>query len=134
MLKASSKSSPDVVSRNVVSPFDHSLSSAADRFAHIWNPDNMQLDSVASPLRFLENFHVSPAAQSRFKRKCFLSIYQSAHFTEEKLSSFERDSFRSQWRQFARDFVSIKEANHANARQKFVGESGFAAPLQPAMM
>jgi hypothetical protein len=92
MLKASSKSAPDVISRNVVSAFDHSLSSAADRFAHIWNPDKMQLDSVASPLRFLENFHVSPAAQSRFKRKCFLSIYQSAHFTEEKLSSFERDS------------------------------------------
>jgi hypothetical protein len=106
MLKASSKSAPDVISRNVVSAFDHSLSSAADRFAHIWNPDKMQLDSVASPLRFLENFHVSPAAQSRFKRKCFLSIYQSAHFTEEKLSSFERDSFRSQWRQSARDFVS----------------------------
>jgi len=108
MLKASSKSSPDVISRNVVSAFDHSLSSAADRFAHIWNPDKMQLDSVASPLRFLENFHVSPAAQSRFKRKCFLSIYQSAHFTEEKLSSFERDSpvamatVRARFRQYVR--------------------------------
>src|SRR6478736_4588724 len=91
MLKASSKSAPDVISRNVVSAFDHSLSSAADRFAHIWNPDKMQLDSVASPLRFLENFHVSPAAQSRFKRKCFLSICQSAHFTEENATASRRN-------------------------------------------
>jgi hypothetical protein len=94
MLKASSKSSPDVISRNVVSAFDHSLSSAADRFAHIWNPDNMQLDSVVLPLSLDSSANVS--CRSINPRTSLRRSFPALNAT-----------VRSQWRQSARDFVSM---------------------------
>jgi hypothetical protein len=33
----------------------------------------------------------------------------------------------------ARDLISVQETNDADAREKFLGEGCFAAPLHPAM-
>ena len=55
-MNASIKSPPNIVYRDIVSTFDDSLANASDRFAHIRNPDEMQLDRVAVLLRLLENF------------------------------------------------------------------------------
>lgn len=57
---ASSKSSPDVRGWNMVPAFDDSLPNAPNRFAHIGNPDEVQLDFVAALLRLLESLQVGP--------------------------------------------------------------------------
>lgn len=59
MLNASSESPPDIVDWNIVAAFDDSLADATDGFAHIGNPNGMQLDPVTALLRFFENHHVS---------------------------------------------------------------------------
>src|SRR5262245_26450848 len=118
MVNTSLKSSPDVVCRDVVAAFYHSLAYAPNRFTDIWNPDKMQFNRVAAVFRPLENFHVCSSAQSGFQRECFLSINQFAQFGEKKFSGFQRDGFRTQRRQAARDLVSVQETNHADARQK----------------
>ena len=62
MLRAPRKPSPDVFDWNMMSAFEHTLTHAANRFAHIWNPDEMQLDIAAAPHRFCENVYISPSA------------------------------------------------------------------------
>ena len=65
VLNASSEPLPDVVDRNIVTAFDHSLADATDGFAHIRNPDEMQARSrshVVSPSS--RSFTVCSPAQS----------------------------------------------------------------------
>lgn len=75
MLSASRKSSPNVFRRNIVSAFDHSLANSTDGFADVRDLDEMQLDGVAVFSRIFENVRVRSAAERRFKRKRFASIY-----------------------------------------------------------
>ena len=58
-----------------VTAFDDSLAHAADRFAHIGNPDEMQFDRVPLLLRVFENVHIRSATQRRFGRESFMAIY-----------------------------------------------------------
>ncbi len=74
MLNTSPESAPDVVGWNIVAAFDDSLADTTNRLAHIGNPNEMQLDPIATLLRLFEDSHVRFSAQCRFKRECFLSI------------------------------------------------------------
>jgi len=82
VLNASTKSASDVISRNIVAAFYHSLAHPPDRFAYIRNPDEMQFDYVALFLRIFEDAHIRSATQSRFERECFMSIYQFAQLAQ----------------------------------------------------
>jgi hypothetical protein len=98
MLDTSSKSPPDVVGWDIVATFDNSLPHPTDRFTHIRNPDEVQLDLIASLLRVFENVNVGSPAECRFKRECLLSIYQLAQLAQKKFSGFECDGFGLEWR------------------------------------
>ena len=55
VLNASRESPPNVIGRNIVSAFDDSLPHATDGFAHIRDPDEVQLDLITALLRLFEH-------------------------------------------------------------------------------
>ncbi len=100
-----------------------------DGFAHIRNPDEVQLDRVAELLRVLESPDVGSPAESGFERKSFAPLDQFAKFTEQEFSRFECDGFWFERRQTARDLIGVQEANDADAGKKFFGECCFAGAI-----
>jgi hypothetical protein len=62
MLSAPGEPPLDIFRRNVVSTFDYSLAHAPNRFTHIRNPHEVQLDFLAAPLHLLEDFYVALSA------------------------------------------------------------------------
>lgn len=63
MLTAPGEPPPNIIHRDIVSAFDDSLPHAPNRFAHVWNPNEMQFDGVAALFRLLEQIHVRSSAQ-----------------------------------------------------------------------
>jgi hypothetical protein len=134
MLNAPGESPSDIGHRNIVAAFDDSLSHAADGFAHIRNPDEVQLDRVAELLRVLESPDVGSPAESGFERKSFAPLDQFAKFTEQEFSRFECNGFWFERRQTARDLIGVQEANDADAGKKFFGECCFAGAITAGAM
>jgi hypothetical protein len=79
---ASSESPADVVGWDIVPTFDDSLADATDRFAGMGNPDEMQFNCAATLLRIFEEIYISAAAERRFEREIFMSIYQFAQLAQ----------------------------------------------------
>jgi hypothetical protein len=133
MLTTPGEPPPNIIDWDIVSTFDHSLAHAANRFAHIGNPNEVQLDLIATLLRLLENLQVGPPAQSGFERKRFASRDQFVKLAQKQSSGLECNRFR-----FERDNPRAISSAFRKRITPMLGRNSFAnvvlpAPLQPAM-